>query len=87
MLVTDSINRSPEYEPSLPRPFSSVTSVITGCRLTGCCTLLSDPSLFELQEKFNCNIHKSVLLKKEEHVNRLRVLQNKMLRINRHKTN
>jgi hypothetical protein len=49
-LVMDSINHIPESKPSLPRPFNSLTNVITGCRLIRCCTILSDPSLIELQE-------------------------------------
>jgi hypothetical protein len=78
-LVMTSINHTPKYEPSLPRSFSSVTSVITGCRLTRCCTLLSDLSLLNCKKMCNCNIHKPVLLKKEERINRLRVLQIKCL--------
>jgi hypothetical protein len=50
-LVMDSTNHTPESKPSLPRPLNSVTNVIIGCRSIRCCTLLNDPSLFELQEK------------------------------------
>jgi hypothetical protein len=51
-LVMGSINHTPEYErTSFPRSFSSLTCVIIVCRLARCCTMLSDPSLSELQEK------------------------------------